>query len=167
MQFAGTKYEPTKEKRQKQLTLSLIHDNGVKYHTVKAHRLAQQLDKDPKIRVLYDEKIWKPGEKTSQAENIRREKGMISKADLTIRLIHAPSHTGENRHAGAVREILETIHQRKPVIQLFEPGARNSPYRTNRERKYGKKIDYHLKKGESPTKAAHKTMKKLEDWGII
>ncbi|MHA1251610.1 MAG: hypothetical protein ACTSRP_16585 [Candidatus Helarchaeota archaeon] len=149
------------------LRILLAHDNDVKYHTKRAHRLARQIDKNPKIEVIYDEKIWKPNEKTSHAENIRRERMMVKMADITIRIVHSPAKTGENRHAGAVREILETIHHKKPIIQIFEPGARNSPFRTPRERNYQKKLDYYLEKGESILPAVYKGIKEMEKRGYI
>ena len=132
----------------------IAHDNWVYRHTARAHRLAKQLDKDPKIEVLYDKKMWKEGEVTTHGENVRREKEMVNRADLTIRLVHSPSKTGEPRHQGAIRETLETMHQKKPVVQIFESGARDSPKRTYLERTYQHKLNKYLKPGESLPRTA-------------
>ncbi|MHA1755126.1 MAG: hypothetical protein ACTSVV_00045 [Promethearchaeota archaeon] len=150
-----------------ELKILLAHDNWVKYHTKRAHELARKLDKHPKIKVIYDEKIWKPGEKTTYYENIRRENMMVRKIDLTIRIVPSPKETGENRHKGAVREILETIHQGKPYIQIFEKNARNSPFRTNKERYYKNRIDIYLDKNRSLLKAAYKGINELKNRGVI
>lgn len=140
----------------------LAHDNWVYKHTARAHRLAKQLDNDPRIKVYWDEKTWKKGEVTTHAEDLRREKKMVGRADMTIRLVHSPLKTGEDRHKGPVREILETMHQGKPVIQIFESGARNSPKRTFLERSYQRKLDIHLKEGESLPGAAYKGIAKVK-----
>jgi len=132
----------------KPIKILLAHDNRLDYHTDKAHRFAEWMDQKKEFEVLYDKKFWEKGEKTSITETNRRERKMIEKADLILRLIHPPSKSGEQRHEGAQREYRKAMRAGKPIIEIYYMGARTSPNRPIQEKNYKYRIPIYLKRGE-------------------
>ena len=132
----------------KPIKILLAHDNRLDYHTDKAHRFAEWMDQKKEFEVLYDKKFWKRGEKTSITETNRREREMIQKSDVIIRLIHPTSKSGEKRHEGAKREFRKAMKAGKPVIEIYYMGARTSSTRRVQETHYKNRIVVGLKRGE-------------------
>lgn len=132
----------------KPIKILIAHDNRIDYHTEKAHRFAESMDKKKEFKVLYDKKYWERGEKTSKTETDRREKDMVQKADVLVRLIHPTSKTGEKLHKGAKREFRKAMRAGKPVIEIYYMGARTSSARRAQEIHYKNRIVIGLKRGE-------------------
>ena len=132
----------------KPIKILLAHDNRIDYHTDKAHKCAKWMDQKKEFEVIYDKKFWKRGEKTSKTETDRREREMIQKADIIIRLIHPTSKSGEKRHEGAKREFRKAMRAGKPVIEIYYMGARTSSNRRVQETHYKNRIVVGLKRGE-------------------
>lgn len=132
----------------KPIKILLAHDNRIDYHTDKAHKCAEWMDQKKEFEVLYDKKFWKKGERTSKTETERREREMVKKADVLIRLIHPTSITGEKRHEGAKREFRKAMRAGKPVIEIYYMGARTSSTRRVQEIHYKNRIVIGLKRGE-------------------
>ena len=91
------------------LTLLIAHDNRTSLHTRKTHSFAERLVSDKKYKVIYDQQVWKPKERTSVIETDRRERNMVKKADVVVRIVPASSKTGSSRNEGANREIRKTV----------------------------------------------------------
>ncbi|MEJ2251105.1 MAG: hypothetical protein P8Y70_13045, partial [Candidatus Lokiarchaeota archaeon] len=83
-----------------------------------------------------------------KTETDRREKIMVKKADIIVRLIHPTSITNERRHEGAQREFRKAMKAGKPVIEIYYMGARTSPTRRIQETHYKNRIVIGLKRGE-------------------
>lgn len=132
----------------KPIKILLAHDNRLDYHTDKAHRCAEWMDQKKEFEVLYDKKFWEKGEKTSKTETDRREREMVQKSDVIIRLIHPTSKSGEKRHEGAKREFRKAMRAGKPVIEIYYMGARTSSTRRVQETHYKNRIIVGLKRGE-------------------
>ena len=132
----------------KPIKVLVAHDNRIEYHTEKAHKFAESMDKKKEFEVLYDKNYWKKGEKTSKTETDRREREMIQKADVLVRLIHPTSRTGERLHEGAKREFRKAMRAGKPVIEIYYMGARTSSARRVQETHYKNRIVIGLKRGE-------------------
>lgn len=132
----------------KPIKILLAHDNRIDYHTDKAHKCAEWMDQKKEFEVLYDKKFWKKGEKTSKTETNRRERVMVQKSDVIVRLIHPTSITGEKRHEGAKREFRKAMKAGKPVIEIYYMGARTSSTRRVQETHYKNRIVIGLKRGE-------------------
>ena len=132
----------------KPIKILLAHDNRIDYHTDKAHRCAKWMDQKKEFEVIYDKKFWKRGEKTSKTETDRREREMVQKTDIIIRLIHPTSKSGEKRHEGAKREFRKAMRAGKPVIEIYYMGARTSSNRRVQETHYKNRIVVGLKRGE-------------------
>ncbi|MHA1315142.1 MAG: hypothetical protein ACTSSI_17250 [Candidatus Helarchaeota archaeon] len=152
---------------EKQLKILLVHDNRTGYHTTKAHKFADKLKKNPYFQVIIDKDIWQRNERTSQTEIDRREREMVRKSDLVLRIVPAPSKTGQKRHDGSQREIRKAIFNKKPIIEIFEQGARNSPNRSIVERNYRKKEEIHLKPGEQLKKGFNQALHRIKQKGLI
>lgn len=140
----------------KPIKILLAHDNRIDYHTDKAHKCAKWMDQKKEFEVIYDKKFWKRGEKTSKTETDRREREMIQKADIIIRLIHPTSKSGEKRHEGAKREFRKAMRAGKPVIEIYYMGARTSSNRRVQETHYKNRIVVGLKRGERLEKGIHR-----------
>ncbi len=132
----------------KPIKILLAYDNRIDYHTDKAHKCAEWMDQKKEFEVLYDKKFWKKGEKTSKTETNRREREMVQKSDVLIRLIHPTSISGENRHEGAKREFRKAMRAGKLVIEIYYMGARTSSTRRVQETHYKNRIIIGLKRGE-------------------
>ena len=132
----------------KPIKILLAHDNRIDYHTDKAHKCAEWMDQKKEFEVIYDKKFWKRGEKTSKTETDRREREMVRKSDILVRLIHPTSRTGEKRHEGAKREFRKAMRAGKPVIEIYYMGARTSSNRRVQETHYKNRIVVGLKRGE-------------------
>ena len=132
----------------KSIKILVAHDNRIEYHTEKAHRFAECMDKKKEFEVLYDKKFWKRGEKTSKTETDRREREMVQKADVLVRLIHPTSKTSEKLHEGAKREFRKAMRAGKPVIEIYYMSARTSSTRRVQETHYKNRIVIGLKRGE-------------------
>ena len=130
------------------IKILLAHDNRIDYHTEKAHRCAEWMDQKKEFKVLYDKKFWERGERTSKTETDRREREMIQKSDVIIRLVHPTSKSGGNRHEGAKREFRKAMRAGKPVIEIYYMGARTSSTRPVQETHYKNRIVIGLKRGE-------------------
>ena len=140
----------------KPIKILLAHDNRIDYHTDKAPKCAEWMDQKKEFEVIYDKKFWKRGEKTSKTETDRREREMVRKSDILVRLIHPTSRTGEKRHEGAKREFRKAMRAGKPVIEIYYMGARTSPNRRVQETHYKNRIVVGLKRGESLEKGIHR-----------
>jgi hypothetical protein len=150
----------------KPIKILLAHDNRLDYHTDKAHRFAEWMDQKKEFEVLYDKKFWEKGEKTSITETNRREREMVGKADIIVRLIHPPSKSGEQRHEGAQREYRKAMRAGKPIIEIYYMGARTSPNRPIQEKNYKYRIPIYLKRGERLEKGIQKGLneyKRIKD----
>ena len=146
-----TYVKPTKFQVEKKQPINVLiaHDNRLGYSTTKAHKFAERLAKGRDYNVIIDKDIWKSREKTSPRETDKREKEMVRKADVIARIVPPPSKTGQNRHGGAQSEIRKGIRSSKPIIELYERGARDSPTRPLSEKNYNKRVPVHLKTGET------------------
>ena len=140
----------------KPIKILLAHDNRLDYHTTKAHNFAEWLDQKKEFEVVFDKKMWKMGEKTSKTETDRREREMVKKADIIVRLVHPTSKTGEERHEGAKREFRKAMRAGKPVIEIYYMGAKTSPDRRIQEVNYKNRIKIFLKRGERLEKAINR-----------
>lgn len=132
----------------KPIKILLAHDNRIEYHTEKAHKCAEWMDQQKEFEVLYDKKYWMKGEHTSNTETNRREREMVQKADVLIRLVHPTSISGESLHEGAKREFRKAMRAGKPVIEIYYMGARTSSARRIQEIHYKNRIVIGLKRGE-------------------
>ena len=142
------KKAPAKKNPPTNKKVLVIHDNKIGYGTTKSHKLAEKIDKMKGFKSIIDKHHWKPGEKTSPTETNNREKKMVKKADIVVRVVPPSSKTGEKRHEGAQSEVRKTIKASKDFIEIFERGARDSPNRSKQEKNYSKRIPVHLKSGE-------------------
>ncbi len=157
----------TTTRTRKPIKVLVAHDNRTPLHTTKSHNFARRLDKDPRFRVLHDQKKWKRGEKTSANETNRREKEMVKEADIIFRNVPAPSKTYKKRNKGALREVRKGIYRGKPVIENYESGARQSPNRLFYEKNYKKRVVVHQKPGERLMTGFLKGLKELKKKKII
>ncbi len=162
---ATTKKLPTKKRPPTDKKVLVIHDNKIGYGTTKAHKLAEKIDKMKGFKSIIDKHHWKPGEKTSPTETNNREKKMVKKADIVVRVVPPSSKTGEKRHEGAQSEVRKTIKASKDFIEIFERGARDSPNRSIQEKNYSKRIPVHLKSGEHIEKGFKKGIEELNKKG--
>jgi len=144
-----------------------MHDNKTQGHTTKAHEFARRLDKKSDFKVLHDQKVWKPGEKTSSTETDNREREMVKKSDLGIRVVPATSKTGSPRNEGAQREVRKFINAGKPVIEIYERGAKDSPNRPIQEKNYKNRVPVRLQEGERLETGLKRGMKELEKKGLV
>jgi len=145
---AAPKRSPAKKRPTAPKKVLVIHDNRLGYGTTKAHKLAEKIDKMKGFKSILDKHHWKPGEKTSPTETNNRERKMVKKADIVVRVVPPSSKTGEKRHEGGQSEVRKTIKASKPFIEIFERDARDSPNRSKQEKNYSKRIPVHLKSGE-------------------
>lgn len=165
----GVRVKPTSVKptryqieKKKPINVLIAHDNRLGYSTTKAHKFAERLSKRKDYNVIIDKEYWKLKEKTSPTETNRREKEMVRKADVIARIVPPPSKTGQSRHDGAQSEIRKGVRLSKPIIELYERGARDSPNRPESEKKYSKRIPVHLKPGETLDKGFETGIDKLK-----
>lgn len=145
------------------IKILLAHDNRLDYHTDKAHRFAEWMDKKNEFKVIYDKQMWKRGEKTSKTETDRRERRMVKKTDIVVRLVHPPSKSGEKRHEGAKREFRKAMNAQKPIIEIYYQGARTSPNRSVQEKNYKYRIPVHIKRGERLETAINRGLNELSE----
>lgn len=131
----------------------IVHENRLDYHTQKAHRLAEWMNKTSEFRAIIDTDYFDRNKNYSKHKINEIEKFMADLAKAFIRLIPPSSKLGESRHEGPLREINKAINAGKPVIEIFYQGARDSPNRPLRERNYKYRIPIHIKRGESLQKA--------------
>jgi len=147
--------------RKKKTKILLAHDNRTPLHTSKAHSLAKSIDNDSNYEVIYDQKVWLKGEKTSLKENQMREKKMVKESDVVVRIVPNPTKTGTPRNKGAVREIQEAQRQNKPIIELHESDATESKYKPKSEKTYHNRVAYFLKPYERLKTSFYKGIKRL------
>ena len=53
-----------------------------------------------------DKNHWKPKEQTSKTETDRREREMVKKAEIVVRIVPPSSKTGQAKHKGSESEII-------------------------------------------------------------
>lgn len=152
--------------RTEPINLLIAHDNRKDWHTTKSHNVAEELDKDPQLNVIYDKQYWNHGERTSPSQTDEREKEMVQKTDVIIRIVPPSSITG-TRNEGAQREIRKGINAGKPVIEVYERGARDTPNRSIQERNYNKLVKIHLKSGEHLKSGIKRGLEELKRKNII
>ncbi len=156
-----------KPRTTKLIKILIAHDNRLGYSTTKAHRFADRIDKDKNYKVIYDRDYFNPGEKLSSTEINKRERVMVQKADVIVRIIQPPSKTGEKRHDGALSEVRKGINASKPIIEIYERGARESSTRSIIEVNYKKRVKINLKEGKTIDKAFKTGIEKLRKKGLI
>ena len=156
------KSKTSSSKKSKPIKVLVAHNNRLGYSTTKAHKFAERIDKNKDYKVIYDKDHWNLGEKTSPTEINKREKEMVQKADVVTRIIHSPSKTGQKRHNGALSEERKAIRSSKPIIEIYERGAHESPNRSITEKNYTKKIKINLKEGETLDKGFKSGVEKLK-----
>ena len=167
------KKNPTKvksktiNKKSKHIKVLVAHDNRLGPSTTKAHKFAEKISKDPNFETILDKEYWNPMEKTSKTETNRRETEMVNKSDVVVRIIPAPSKTGQPRHEGAKSEVLKAMRASKPVLEIYERGSRDSPNRPVSQKNYGKKVEVHIKEGETLEKAFKTGIKELKKKGLL
>ncbi len=165
------KKKPSKRKstskKSKATKVLIAHDNRLGYSTTKAHKFANRIDKNKDFKVIYDKDYFNPGEKLSPTEINKREKEMVQEADVIARIIQPPSKTGEKRHGGALSEVRKGINASKPVIEIYERGARESSTRSIIEKNYNKRVKINLKEGETIDKAFKTGIEKLRKKGLL
>lgn len=145
----------------------IAHDNATPGHTDKAHALADELDKDPRFSTVQDRDMWDRGEHTSSSEIDNRERKMVDKSELVVRIITAPSKTGQERHEGAEREVRKAIHANKPIVEIFENGAHESPDRSQYDLNYTKRVAIHLQPGQHLMTGVKLGIKELKKKGVL
>lgn len=150
------------KKSKKKIKVLVAHDNRLGPSTTKAHKFAEKISKSPNFETILDKDYWNPMEKTSKTETNRRETVMVKKSDVVVRIVPAPSKTGQPRHDGAQSEVLKAIRASKPVLEIFERGARDSPNKPLSQKNYGKKVEVHIKEGETLEKAFKTGIKELK-----
>jgi len=153
--------------KSKPIKVLVAHDNRLGYSTTKAHKFADRIDKNKDYQVIYDKDHFSQGEKLSSTEINNREKQMVQKADVITRIIHPPSKTGERRHDGAISEVRKGINASKPVIEIYERGARESSTRSVIEKNYKKRVKINLKEGETIDKAFKTGIEELKKKGLL
>jgi hypothetical protein len=153
--------------KSKKHAVLIAHDNATPGHTDKAHALADELDKDPHFRVVHDRDMWDRGERTSSSEIDRREREMVVTSEVVVRIMTAPSKTGQERHEGAEREVRKAIHANKPVIEIFENGAHESPDRSQYDLNYTKRVAIHLQPGQHLMTGVKLGIKELKRKGVL
>lgn len=149
------------KKKGKKVKVLVAHDNRLGYSTAKAHKFAERIAKKNEYDVITDKEYWEPKEQSSKTEIDRREREMVKKSDVVVRIIPSPSKTGQSRHSGAEAEIRKAIRSSKPILEIYERGARDSPGRNLSEKNYSKREEIHLKEGETLDKAFNEGIKKL------
>jgi len=160
-----TRRRPNKtiNRNNRPLKILVAHDNKTPGHTTKAHNFARQISKDSRFEAICDTHYWKKGEKTSQSEIDKREKTMVQKADLVVRIVPAPSKTGKKRNEGALREVRKAIKAKKPIIEIYEQEGKTSPKRTIQEKNYSKRIKKRLQNKQKLTTAFENALKELSE----
>lgn len=165
------KKKPSKKKpnsiKSKPIKVLVAHDNRLGYSTIKAHKFADRLDKNKDYKVIYDKDHFNAGEKLSSTEINKREREMVQKAKVIVRIIQSPSKTGEKRHDGALSEVRKGINASIPVIEIYERGARESSTRSIIEKNYKKRVKINLKEGETIDKAFKTGIEKLKKKGLL
>ncbi len=156
------KKAPAKKRPPPKKRILVVHDNKIGYGTTKAHKLAEKINKIPGFKSIIDKDHWKPGEKTSPTETNNREQKMVKKADIVVRVVPPSSKTGEKRHEGGQSEVRKTINASKPLIEIFERDARDSPNRSKQEKNYSKRVQVHLKSGEHIEKGFKRGIEELD-----
>ena len=156
---SSTKSKPTK--------ILIAHDNRLGYSTTKAHKFAERIDKNKDYKVIYDKDHFNAGEKLSSTEINKREREMVQKANVVVRIIQSPSKTGEKRHDGALSEVRKAINSSIPIIEIYERDARESSIRSIIEKNYKKRVKINLKEGETIDKAFKMGIKKLKQKGLL
>jgi len=154
-------------KKSNPIKVLVAHDNKSGYHTTKSHKFAERLDEDPRYRTIFDKKVWTPKENTSRTEINKREKEMVKKADVITRIVPPTSLTGQERRDGALSEIRKAIHAGKPIIEIFERGARDSPNRPLSEKNYENRVPIHLQPGEHLDQGFQKGLEKLKKKQVL
>ena len=155
------------QKIAKPLIILVAHDNKIEYQTIKAHKFAEQLDKNPNFKTIFDEKVRASKENISRTEINKREKEMIKEADVITRIVPPESITGQRRSIGVLAEIRKAIHAGKPIIEIFERGARDSPKRPLIEKNYKKRVAIHLQLGEPLSKGFKRGLDELKKKKIL
>ena len=158
----GTRMRP-RTTRIKPVKILLMHDNRTKKHTAEAHKLARELDNDPKYEVTADYDKWKPKEETSPTETNRREAEMVKEVDIGVRIAPAPSITGEKRHEGAINEMQKLKNASKPILDIYEKGGRASKELPDTLKSYTKREHLNLKLKQSKKKVIDDFVKELEE----
>ena len=156
----------TKRNSKKDIKVLVAHDNRKGSHTTKAHKFAERLDKKKGYKAIQDTKNWKPGEKTSSYETDRREREMVKKSDVVVRIVPASSKKG-SRNDGAIREVRKAKAQGKPTIEIYEQGARKSPNQSSYDENYNKKVEVHLQYGQRLETGFKEGLKKLRKKKLI
>jgi len=162
----STKRKPSSTKS-KPIKVLIAHDNRLGYSTTKAHKFADRIDNNKDYKIIYDKDHFNAGEKLSSTEINRRERDMVQKADVIARIIQSPSKTGEKRHEGALSEVRKGINASKPVIEIYERGARESSTRSVIEKNYKKRVKINIKEGETIDKAFKTGIEKLKKKGLL
>ena len=135
------------------INILIVHENRLDYHTQKAHRLADWMNKTSEFNPIIDMDYFDRNKNYSKHQINEIEKFMANLAKIFVRLIAPSSKLGESRHEGPLREINKGINAGKPIIEIFYQGARDSPNRPLREKNYKYRIPIHIKRGESLQKA--------------
>ncbi len=136
----------------KKRSVLISHDNSTPGHRSKAHNLAERLNSGHHFKTIHDRDIWNRGERTSLYVIDRRERYMVAKSDNVICPIPASSKEGHPRHEDAEREVNKAIRAGKPVVEIFENGARESPNRSDYALNYLKRAVIHLEPDQSRRK---------------
>ena len=91
---------------------------------------------------------------------------MVKEANLVVRVVPPSSRTGK-RNEGALNEVNKAINAGKPVIELFERGAKDTPNRPLQQKNYGKLVQIHLKDGESLHSGFQRGLAELKKKGAL
>jgi len=156
--------QPTKHVSSK--NIAVLHDNKKDWHTTRSHKFAKDINELSEYNSMYDRLKWDLGEKTSSTETDRREREIIRDSDMVVRVVPPSSKTGK-RNEGAQRELRKAINSSKPIIEIFERDARDSPNRPVQEKNYHKLVQIHLKSGEHLTSGFRRGIKELKRKEII
>lgn len=132
----------------KPINILILYGSHYDYYSNKASQLAKWLEQKEEYEVIFDKSMWKKSEIPSKTEIYNKEREMVKKADIIVRLIHPNLKSGEKKHEGVQREYRKAMSAGKPIIEIYNIGARTSPNRPIQEKDYKYRIPIHLKRGE-------------------
>ncbi len=134
--------------KSKPIYILIYYGKRFDYHSNKAWLFVKSFEIKKEYEVVYDKNIWEKSEITSKIEMDKKEREMVKKADIIVRLIHPPSKSGEQWHEGAQREYIKAMRAGKPIIEIYYMGAKPSSNQLIQESSYKYRIPIYLKKGE-------------------
>ena len=132
----------------KPLYILILYEKHSDQYSIMVSQPAKWLEHKMEYVVIEDKNVLKKSETTSKWEMDKKEREIVKKADIIVRIFHPPSKSGEQRHESAQREYSKAMNAGKPIIEIYQVDARTSLDRPIQEKDYKYRIPIYLKRGE-------------------